>query len=265
MAHSMKRFTVSCILVVAAVAGTVARAAEPPFALVYQGEFAVLAGSATLCPLDSQGVLLLADVATSPNLYVGRVSGPLHRAMLSRFDRPAGLAYVSFGDEAPDAALQTAHRKRSVVVDEFVGVAASTSGADISAEPVNTEPFLIKIDGKPLDGGVIELKVKRRQSTFMLEVVRLSSVGAWQVDIGIESQPGLLFRRKKKDGTDERTAPSPRFQYAYRYFFQPMSRNVSLSVPVEVSTILKESYEWKIQVNSKDEKVEKTVVVNFKN
>lgn len=250
-----------------------AQAGEP--SLIYESSAAVKAAKFKVGTAVADGVVVSMDLLSpsAKQFLVGEANGYLRAASLSRTDNDLNVALLRWGNDVSDASLQAAHKANGASLIGFLPrtsvFSSPTDPGNVSTEPTlapvytSAGPFRIRINGVDAGGAPVELKNVLRKSAFTVEVVNVSSMTFWNVEIEITSNPKLSFWKPgKKMGLND--VPQPRFTYAYQLMFKPMAKDASFKVPAEAHYIDESDYEWTIRVKTKSAAMEEKFKIHFK-
>ncbi len=238
-------------------------------ALVYENEAAVKAGKFTIASVVTEGVLVPASLAmkSGGNLYIGPVGNSVYKASLVRLDNDLDLAVMKLTEPLTSNDLQNTHKIKSQAVLAFLPQAAvpveAVSVSSVSS-PGMEGMFAFKIDGSPVESGVIALKSNSlRKSKFNLELVINSTSSVWNISVEVKSDPKLGFWKQGRH-TGLNDVPRYTFTYDHQSLFVPLKGGKSIVIPVEAHYIDKDkTYVWTISVKTKQGSATQTANVKF--
>lgn len=229
-------------------------------ALVFENDAAVLSGKSSLGTPVADGILIPSSVALAGGngISAGLVGEKLRHGILVRLDNDLNLALIRLGDEVNDATLQKVFQARSAAVAGFLPPIAG----DFQVTRVSTAPFLLKINDQDVDAAPIALKSTLNKSKFKLELISVSTVPIWNINIELKSSPKLSFwKQGRKFGLND--VPTTTFTHAHQIMFKPLKAGESFIVPVEVFFINSQDYSWTFHIKAKKQSMEKVVHVKF--
>lgn len=250
---------------------TVSMGYASPVVLVYENEQATLKGSSFLGSMVGDGLVVPADrVSTSKNeILAGPIGEPLRATTLVRLDVQLNTAFLKFGDVVSSSLVQEAHVKRSAAFKSFLpdttkeGDVTSVGAAFSSESKLDSGPFELKMDGQKVGLDPIVLKKRLKKSKFKLDVVNVSTMSLWSIQVELTSQPKLSFWKEgRKTGLND--IPQSKFQYSQQIMFKPLGPGDSIRVPVEVFFIEEEDYVWLFKISSKGLNMEQKALLKFK-
>jgi hypothetical protein len=213
--------------------------------------------------VNSQGILAAAD-----QLLAGLQGQELRKASLVRFDNDLNLALIRLGERVPDEDLQASHKKNSEKMSLFlpelgqVPVVQVQASSDSAVVPVSGEKFLLQINDQSAGSQPIVISKWRRKADVLIKIVGNNIEPVWRVVVELQAEPDLRFW-KKGDERGLNAIPSRTLNYAYQVMLKPYGKNDVLKIPVEISSIKEENYQFKFKIDSKAGVYEVTVPVRF--
>lgn len=232
--------------------------------LVYKNEAELRGGKSLLGYLSEDGVMVAASplvgVQTEPIL--GYFSGELFRGRIMRLDNELDVALLRVGEAISAFDLLKIHQAKVAAIKDFLPKNGVSWQAPPTTRILISGPYQIKINGVEVSSEPVTIREFRKTAEANLEIIRLSTSPIWNIQVAVEATPSHLFW-KKGDTRSLTQVPQKKLKYSQQFIFSPMREDSKIKIPLELSSLKENLYEWTISIKSKAETWQKKVPIKF--